>query len=55
MRKELGEKSDELLKRIEDLEESTKAKDDTQQTEINDLKLLADNQIALSEKMEKEI
>lgn len=45
MRKELEEKSNDLLKRIEELEKMTNSRDDGQQEEIDDLKLLADNQI----------
>lgn len=55
MRKEFEEKMDELMKRIIELEEGTKTTDDKQQNEIDDLKLLADKQIGLSEKMEAEI
>jgi len=55
MRKDLDEKSNELLKRIEELEEATKIKDDSQQVEIEDLKLLADNQIANYERNKAEI
>lgn len=55
MRKDLDEKSNELLKRIEELEEATKIKDDSQQVEIDDLKLLADNAISNHEKNKSDI
>jgi len=55
MRKEFEEKMDELMKRIIELEEGTKTTDDKQQEEVDDLKLLADKQISLSEKMEAEL
>lgn len=55
MRKDMDEMKDELMKRIQELEDLTKMTDNKQQEEIDDMKLLADNQIALSEKMQVEI
>ena len=55
MKKEFEGKMDDLMKRIQELEVVTKKTDGEQQAEIDDLKMLANNQISQSEKMHTEI